>query len=81
ISNTNKKDTKKIAAYILIASGALGNLVDRILHGFVIDFIDIHIDHYHFAVFNIADCSIFIGISIIIIINIYNLYQNKIKNT
>lgn len=48
-------------SYILIVSGAISNLSDRILHGFIIDFIDLHIQNWHFATFNIADISIFIG--------------------
>ncbi|QCI22031.1 signal peptidase II [Buchnera aphidicola] len=62
-----KKD--KIIAYSLIISGAIGNLIDRVLYGFVIDFIDMHINDWHFATFNIADCSIFLGILILTRIN------------
>lgn len=69
IMNTKKKETKKIAAYCLIIAGAMGNLIDRISYGFVIDFIDIHLYDWHFATFNIADCSIFIGIIIFTQIN------------
>lgn len=58
-----KKD--KIIAYSFIIAGAIGNLINRVLYGFVIDFIDIHLNDWHFATFNIADCSIFIGILIL----------------
>ena len=61
----SKKSHKKLAFYFII-SGAIGNLTDRIYYGFVIDFIDIHINNWHFATFNISDCSIFIGIVIYI---------------
>ncbi|WAI18138.1 MAG: signal peptidase II [Buchnera aphidicola (Acyrthosiphon caraganae)] len=63
------KEIKKITAYSLIIAGAIGNLIDRIIYGFVIDFIDLHINNYHFATFNIADCSIFIGIIMLIRLN------------
>ncbi|QIQ41751.1 MAG: signal peptidase II [Buchnera aphidicola (Microlophium carnosum)] len=63
------KDIKKITAYSFILAGAIGNLIDRIIYGFVIDFIDVHINNWHFATFNIADCSIFIGIMMLIRIN------------
>ncbi|AEO08508.1 lipoprotein signal peptidase [Buchnera aphidicola str. Ak (Acyrthosiphon kondoi)] len=63
------KEIKKITAYSLIIAGAMGNLIDRIIYGFVIDFIDLHINNYHFATFNIADCSIFIGIIMLIRLN------------
>jgi len=64
IIKLKKTEIKRIIAYSLIIGGAIGNLVDRIFYGFVIDFIDIHINNWHFATFNIADCSIFFGIII-----------------
>lgn len=48
-------------SYALIIGGALGNLLNRIVYGFVIDFIDFHVNEWHFATFNVADFSIFIG--------------------
>ena len=48
-------------SYVLIISGAVSNLLDRVLHGFIVDFIDLHVQNWHFATFNIADISIFIG--------------------
>ncbi|MDP8261970.1 MAG: signal peptidase II [Candidatus Ancaeobacter aquaticus] len=45
----------------LICGGAAGNLIDRIFHGFVIDFLDFHIHNYHWPAFNLADSSICIG--------------------
>lgn len=45
----------------LILGGALGNLMDRFLHGGVFDFIDVHFKGYHFWTFNIADGAITIG--------------------
>jgi len=55
---------RKIAkyGYILIIAGAIGNLIDRIRIGRVIDFIDFHIKDWHYPSFNIADSSITIGI-------------------
>ena len=47
--------------FILIASGAIGNAIDRILYGKVVDFIDFHIEDLHWPVFNLADTIIFIG--------------------
>jgi len=48
-------------AFGLIAAGALGNLIDRVLYGFVIDFFHFYWQNYHFPVFNIADSCITIG--------------------
>jgi signal peptidase II len=51
----------------LIAGGALGNLIDRIRVGAVIDFIDVHWSGYHWPAFNIADSAICIGVGIFLI--------------
>ena len=59
---------------MLVLSGAIGNFIDRIFHGFVIDFIDIYVGEYHWPVFNIADSSISIGF-VLMMFNI--LFLNK----
>ena len=59
---------------ILVLSGAVGNFIDRVLHGFVIDFIDIYSGSYHWPAFNLADSSITLGF-ILIMFNI--LFLNK----
>ncbi|KQC12102.1 MAG: hypothetical protein APR63_11745 [Desulfuromonas sp. SDB] len=46
---------------VMVLSGAVGNLLDKLLRGYVIDFIDIGFSHYRFWSFNIADASITIG--------------------
>ena len=58
----------------LILAGALGNFIDRIFRGFVIDFIDIYIGKYHWPAFNIADSCITVGF-VVLMINI--LFLNK----
>ena len=47
--------------FILIASGAIGNAIDRIIYGKVVDFIDFYINDLHWPAFNLADTIIFIG--------------------
>ena len=59
---------------ILVLSGAVGNFIDRVLHGFVVDFIDIYSGSYHWPAFNLADSSITLGF-ILIMFNI--LFLNK----
>ena len=54
--------------YNMIAGGAIGNVIDRVIHGKVIDFIDVHYKGYHWPTFNMADSFIFIGV----ILFIYN---------
>ncbi len=62
-----KSDTISIISYILIISGALGNLIDRIRLGYVVDFLDFKIFGYDYPVFNIADSFITIGCFILMI--------------
>tara|TARA_B110001450_G_scaffold211712_1_gene203403 strand:- start:144 stop:632 length:489 start_codon:yes stop_codon:yes gene_type:complete len=50
--------------FILIASGAIGNAIDRIIYGKVVDFIDFYIEDLHWPAFNLADTIIFIGASL-----------------
>ena len=70
--------SKGIAKYalLMIFSGALGNLYDRILYKAVPDFIDVHINGYHWFIFNISD--IFISIGVIIMI-FFEILTNKKK--
>ncbi|MCO4759449.1 MAG: signal peptidase II [Oceanospirillaceae bacterium] len=54
-------------AQALVLGGALGNLYDRVVQGYVIDFISLHYGEYYFAVFNLADVAISIGATLLII--------------
>jgi signal peptidase II len=48
-------------AVLLIVSGAFGNLIDRVVHGHVIDFVDVSLGSFHWPSFNVADSCITIG--------------------
>jgi signal peptidase II len=48
-------------ALALILGGAIGNLIDRILYGHVIDFLDFHLNDWHWPAFNVADSAICVG--------------------
>ena len=69
---SKKKINNKIESlgYAFLLGGAIGNLIDRIIYGYVIDFLDFNIFGYNFPIFNIADMGIVIGIFLIIIIEI-----------
>lgn len=55
-------------AYSLVIGGAIGNLIDRMVYGHVVDFLDFHWqDTYHFAAFNVADMAISCGAVLIIL--------------
>ena len=60
----------------LILSGAIGNLIDRLLYGKVVDFLDLMIGDFHWYIFNIADSSVTIGMILFIIHSIY-IERNK----
>jgi len=64
--------SKGIYAYLLalIIGGALGNLVDRIYYHAVPDFIDLHVENYHWFIFNVADIFITLGIIGLLIVEI-----------
>jgi signal peptidase II len=56
----------------LIVSGALGNLFDRIRHGYVVDFIRFYIDTWEYPTFNVADATIVAGVALLIIESFQN---------
>ena len=57
----NSKKFLELLGLSLILGGALGNGLDRIFYGYVVDFIDFHLNHYHCPAFNVADTSITLG--------------------
>ena len=52
---------------VLISAGAVGNLLDRFRHGGVVDFLDFHLQGWHFPAFNVADSAITLGAMILIL--------------
>ena len=63
------------SAYAMIIGGAIGNVFDRIVHGFVVDYLDFYWGNYHFAAFNLADSAICVGAAMLII----DGFRNKPK--
>jgi signal peptidase II len=55
----------------LVLGGAIGNLIDRVLHGKVIDFIDFSVGRFHWPAFNVADSALTIGIIIILLTSVF----------
>ena len=66
IKETKYNEFMKVAISLLFA-GALGNFIDRLFNGEVVDFIDTNIFGYDFPIFNIADSSLTIGVIFVII--------------
>jgi len=67
LGKTPKSQTLLSIAVALMLSGAMGNLIDRALFGYVIDFLDFHWSGNHFPAFNVADSMIFIGAVLMIL--------------
>ena len=63
-----EKEGHPLAKYglALILSGAVGNLIDRIIHGTVVDFMDFMIGDFHWYIFNVADSAVTIGMVLFI---------------
>ena len=62
---------------ILVIGGALGNFYDRIFFGAVPDFIDFHINNFHWFIFNLADIFITLGILFMIVLEIFDKSNNE----
>lgn len=66
-------------AIAMILGGALGNVIDRVLLGYVIDFIRVHYEDHYFPAFNVADSAISIGAVLIILDNLLDLDRARAK--
>ncbi len=62
--------TPKLAIWLILA-GALGNVIDRIRHGAVVDFLDFHVFGYHWPAFNVADSAIVVGAVILVVDSLF----------
>ncbi len=73
----NAQDKLEQWGLFIIICGALANIIDRFINGFVIDFIYLHINQYYWPAFNFADIYISIGIIMILLNVIKKLNKNK----
>lgn len=67
------------AGFALIIGGAIGNLIDRSLHGYVIDYILFHLPSWSFAVFNLADAYISAGAALVVIEEVFAWVKERKK--
>jgi signal peptidase II len=77
LSNTTKSQKLLPIAFTLILGGAIGNVYDRIVYGYVIDFLDFYINNWHWPAFNLADSAIFLGAALLIIDMLVNGSDNE----
>ncbi|WP_105976163.1 signal peptidase II [Staphylococcus simulans] len=66
-------------AISLLFAGALGNFIERMKNGEVVDFIDTYIFGYDFPIFNVADSSLTVGVILILILLLFDSKKNKVK--
>ena len=66
IHKTSEYQRQKLFGQFLLLSGAVGNLIDRVQYGYVVDFIDMHFNGFYWPVFNLADSFIFIGVILLL---------------
>lgn len=57
----------QVLSLALVIGGALGNVVDRLVHGAVADFVDVHLFGYHWPAFNVADTGITVGVALLLL--------------
>ena len=67
VRNASKSPVLQNTAFVMIAGGSIGNLIDRLNQGYVVDFILFHIGQWHFPAFNVADSCITIGMILFLI--------------
>ena len=69
-----------MAGIALLVGGALGNVYDRFVLGYVIDFIHLHYQDWHFPAFNIADCGITVGAALLILDSLFLEKHRQVTN-
>jgi signal peptidase II len=77
LKQTTKEQVILPVAFCLILGGALGNAYDRLIHGYVIDFLVVYYEDWYWPAFNVADSSIFLGATLLIVEMFINKEQKK----
>lgn len=72
IARTERRQYLLLSGLTLILGGAVGNLIDRVRYGYVVDFISVHYGDWYFPAFNIADSAISIGACLLL----FDMFKN-----
>ncbi|MCI5157878.1 MAG: signal peptidase II [Candidatus Electrothrix sp. AUS1_2] len=67
-------------SFALIGGGAVGNVIDRVLYGSVVDFLDFYVKGYHWPAFNVADSAITVGVGIFLVLQIFEKEEKEEKD-
>jgi signal peptidase II len=67
LARLQKHETFLAVALSLVLGGAIGNLIDRLAYGYVIDFLDVYYSSWHWPAFNIADSAITLGVALMLL--------------
>ncbi len=67
LARLRKNETLMAVALAFILGGAVGNLIDRLLYGYVIDFLDVYYQDWHWPAFNVADSAITVGVGLMLL--------------
>jgi signal peptidase II len=78
IKKLKSEEKFQAISFSLILGGAVGNLIDRVRFGYVVDFIEIYYQQYSWPAFNIADSAISIGVVVLIVDTLFpNLFRKS----
>jgi signal peptidase II len=76
LTRLKKHETLLAVALSLVLGGAVGNLIDRLAYGYVIDFLDVYYESWHWPAFNVADSAITLGV-ILMLLESFGVGQAK----
>ncbi|HSN24390.1 MAG TPA: signal peptidase II [Methylomicrobium sp.] len=80
LARLKRHETLLAVALSLILGGAIGNLIDRVAYGYVIDFLDVYYQTWHWPAFNIADSAITLGV-ILMLVESFGLGKSEDAST
>lgn len=80
MARLTKQETLLAIALALVLGGAVGNLIDRLAYGYVIDFLDVYYNTWHWPAFNIADSAITLGV-ILMLAESFGLGHSKASDS
>lgn len=74
---SSRRSRLMAAALALILGGALGNVIDRVRLGYVVDFIDFHVANWHWPAFNVADSAVTVGAVLLVLLALKSEQTNR----